>query len=43
MYEVMDMGVDVVGGIFYNDVLVKEYIDLVFEIVKKYDKDVDLY
>lgn len=34
MYEVMDMGADVVGGIPYNDAPAKEHIDLVFEIAK---------
>ena len=43
MYEAMDMGADVVGGIPYNDAPAKEHIDLVFEIAKKYDKDVDLH
>ena len=43
MYEAMDIGADVVGGIPYNDAPAKEHIDLVFEIAKKYDKDVDLH
>ncbi|WP_314577159.1 amidohydrolase family protein [Enterococcus gilvus] len=43
MYEAMDMGADVVGGIPYNDAPANEHIDLVFEIAKKYDKDIDLH
>ena len=43
MYEAMEMGADVVGGIPYNDAPAKEHIDLVFEIAKKYGKDVDLH
>ena len=34
MYEAMDMGADVVGGIPYNDAPAKKHIDLVFEIAK---------
>lgn len=43
MYEAMDMGADVVGGIPYNDAPANGHIDLVFEIAKKYDKDIDLH
>lgn len=43
MYEAMDMGADVVGGIPYNDAPANEHIDLIFEIAKKYGKDVDLH
>lgn len=43
MYEAMDMGADVVGGIPYNDAPANEHIDLIFEIAKKYDKDIDLH
>lgn len=43
MYEAMEMGADVVGGIPYNDAPAKEHINLVFEIAKKYDKDLDLH
>lgn len=43
MYEAMDMGADVVGGIPYNDLSANEHIDKVFEIAKKYDKPVDLH
>ena len=43
MYEAMEMGADVVGGIPYNDAPANEHIDLVFEIAKKYDKPVDLH
>ncbi|MGX7243357.1 amidohydrolase family protein [Enterococcus quebecensis] len=43
MYEAMDMGADVVGGIPYNDAPAEKHIDLVFEIAKKYNKDIDLH
>ena len=43
MYKAMDMGADVVGGIPYNDTDAKEHLDIVFEIAKKYDKDIDLH
>lgn len=43
MYEAMEMGADVVGGIPYNDAPANEHIDLVFEIAKKYNKPVDLH
>ncbi len=43
MYQAMEMGADVVGGIPYNDAPADAHIDLVFEIAKKYDKDIDLH
>jgi len=43
MYEAMEMGADVVGGIPYNDAPANDHIDLIFEIAKKYDKDIDLH
>lgn len=43
MYEAMEMGADVVGGIPYNDLDANEHIDLIFKIAKKYDKDIDLH
>ena len=43
MYRAMEMGADVVGGIPYNDTDPVAHIDLVFEIAKKYDKDLDLH
>ncbi|KAF1297800.1 N-acyl-D-amino-acid deacylase [Enterococcus sp. JM4C] len=43
IYEAMEMGADVVGGIPYNDAPANEHIDLIFEIAKKYDKDIDLH
>lgn len=43
MHEAMEMGADVVGGIPYNDAPADKHIDLVFEIAKKYDKDIDLH
>ncbi|UJF16158.1 amidohydrolase family protein [Jeotgalibaca sp. MA1X17-3] len=43
MYRAMDLGADVVGGIPYNDTDAKDHLDIVFEIAKKYDKDIDLH
>lgn len=43
MYQAMDMGADVVGGIPYNDTSANDHIDLIFEIAKKYDKDIDFH
>lgn len=43
MHKAMQMGADVVGGIPYNDTDPEAHIDLVFEIAKKYDKDLDLH
>lgn len=43
MYEAMEKGADVVGGIPYNDAPANEHIDLIFDIAKKYDKDIDLH
>lgn len=43
MYEAMEMGADVVGGIPYNDSPALEHIDLVFEIAKKYNKPIDFH
>lgn len=43
MYEAMDMGADVVGGIPYNDSPAIEHIDLVFDIAKKYNKPIDFH
>ncbi|MBJ8349611.1 amidohydrolase family protein [Streptococcus zalophi] len=43
MYEAMEMGADVVGGIPYNDSPVEDHIDLVFDIAKHYDKDIDFH
>lgn len=43
MYQAMEMGADVVGGIPYNDVPANDHIDLVFEIAKKFGKDIDLH
>lgn len=41
--EAMRMGADVVGGVPYNDTDAKEHIDIVFEIAKQFDKDIDLH
>lgn len=43
MVEAMEKGADVVGGIPYNDRDAKEHIDFVFNLAKKYDKDIDLH
>ncbi|WNS75403.1 amidohydrolase family protein [Bacillus sp. DTU_2020_1000418_1_SI_GHA_SEK_038] len=43
MYQAMDMGADVVGGIPYNDTPWDKHIDLVFEIAKKYNKPIDFH
>lgn len=43
MHQAMEMGADVVGGIPYNDAPANDHIDLIFEIAKKYDKDIDLH
>lgn len=43
MAEAMEMGADVVGGIPYNDVSPLEHIDFVFDLAKRYGKDIDLH
>lgn len=43
MVEAMDKGADVVGGIPYNDRDAKEHVNFVFDLAKKYDKDIDLH
>lgn len=43
MYEAMEMGADVVGGIPYNDSPANDHIDLIFKIAKKYNKPIDLH
>lgn len=43
MFQAMEAGADVVGGIPYNDSPAKEHIDLVFEIAKKYGKPIDFH
>lgn len=43
MIEAMKKGADVVGGIPYNDAPANEHIDLIFEIAKRFDKDIDLH
>lgn len=43
MVEAMEKGADVVGGIPYNDRNAKEHVDFVFNLAKKYDKDIDLH
>lgn len=43
MVEAMEKGADVVGGIPYNDRDAKEHVDFVFDLAKKYNKDIDLH
>jgi cytosine/creatinine deaminase len=43
MYEAMEAGADVVGGVPYNDTDAHEHIDIVFEIAKRYNKPIDLH
>lgn len=43
MIEAMEKGADVVGGIPYNDISPLAHIDFVFDLAKKYDKDIDFH
>ncbi len=43
MDEAMQMGADVVGGIPYVDPDPKQHIDFIFDLAKKYDKDIDFH
>jgi len=46
MYKAMDMGADVVGGMPAAEWMMdesREHVDLVFEIAKKYDVDIDMH
>ncbi|WP_288129702.1 amidohydrolase family protein [Microbulbifer sp.] len=43
MVEAMDKGADVVGGIPYNDISPIEHIDFVFDLAKRYGKDIDFH
>lgn len=43
MVEAMEKGADVVGGIPYNDVSPFDHIDFVFDLAKRYGKDIDLH
>lgn len=43
MDEAMKMGADLVGGVPYNDMDPEKHIDIIFEIAKKYDKDLDIH
>lgn len=43
MYQALDAGADVVGGIPYNDTPVREHIDLVFSLAEKYGKPIDFH
>jgi cytosine/creatinine deaminase len=43
MVRAMEMGADVVGAIPYNDTDANVHIDYVFELAKKYGKDIDFH
>ncbi|MEG0859164.1 MAG: amidohydrolase family protein [Pseudomonas sp.] len=43
MVEAMEKGADVVGGIPYNDVSAHDHIDYVFNLAKRYGKDIDFH
>lgn len=43
MYQAMDWGADVVGGIPYNDTPADEHIDFVFRLANKYGKPIDFH
>ena len=43
MCQALEMGADVCGGIPYNDTGAEAHIDLIFEIAKRYDKDLDIH
>lgn len=43
MHQAIAKGADIVGGIPYNDLDPNDHIDLVFEIAKQYDMDLDLH
>lgn len=43
IHEAMEAGADLVGGVPYNDTDAHKHIDIVFDIAKKYGKDVDLH
>jgi cytosine deaminase len=43
IYQAMEAGADVVGGVPYVDPDPKKHIDILFEIAKKFDKDLDIH
>lgn len=43
MYDAMEAGADVVGGVPYNDSDPHKHIDIVFELARKYGKPIDLH
>jgi len=46
MYEAMNLGVDVVGGMPTHEWVTEEskrHVDFVFELAKNYDKDIDMH
>ena len=43
MYEAIEKGCDIIGGIPYNDPDAGEHIDLVFEIARHFNRDIDLH
>ena len=45
LYKAMDLGADIVGGIPWYELLDedgKKHVDIVFEIAKKYDRDIHM-
>lgn len=43
MVQAMEKGADIVGGIPYNDISPLDHIDYVFDLAKKYNKDIDFH
>lgn len=43
MIQAMEAGADVVGGVPYVEPDPKRHIDIIFEIAKKFDKDLDIH
>lgn len=43
MREALKMGADAVGGVPYNDTDARRHIDLVFDLAREFDLDVDLH
>ena len=46
MYEAMELGADIVGGMPYNEMTYddsKRHIDIAFEIAHKFDADIDMH
>ncbi|WP_336001905.1 amidohydrolase family protein [Acinetobacter pittii] len=43
MVQAMEKGADIVGGIPYNDISPLDHINYVFDLAKKYNKDIDFH